>query len=81
MKHLIWALFLALVLIGSPTGALPFAPQTPTKQTQGNPDVIWQIPGVVRSLRPYPGTVTRSSCSRKAREFEGMHDWQVSGSL
>ena len=42
MKHLIWALFLALTLIGSPTGGLPVAPRTPTQQTQGNPDVkVW----------------------------------------
>lgn len=41
MKRLIWALFLSLIVFGSPVGAIP-SPPTANQQTQGNPDVrVW----------------------------------------
>lgn len=42
MKSLIWTLLVALVLVGSPVAAVPSSLQTPTQQSQGNPDVkVW----------------------------------------
>ncbi len=42
MKKVIWALFLSLLLLGSPISAIPLRIGATNEQTQGNPAVkVW----------------------------------------